>query len=117
MHETSLVNNSMHRRLSKVTEATLDHRRRKLGVEDELGNVHGVTKPMLVAFGQHRIKSIEDLAGCTTDDLHGWRELRRGRIVRHAGVLSALDVSRTDCETIIINARLAAGWIDQLART
>jgi len=117
MHEASLITNSMHRRLSEITETSLDDRRRELGVEDELRDVHGVTTLMLVAFGEHGIKSIEDLAGCATDDLHGWRELRRGRIVRHAGVLSALDVSRTDCETIILDARLAAGWIDQSART
>jgi transcription termination/antitermination protein NusA len=32
---------------------------------------------MLVVLGEHGINSIEDLAGCATDDLHGWSELRR----------------------------------------
>jgi hypothetical protein len=33
---------------------------------------------MLVAFGEHGIKSIEDLADCATDDLDGWNEFKDG---------------------------------------
>jgi transcription termination/antitermination protein NusA len=115
MSDTGLVTDLLHLRLPELSETSFDDKHRELGVEDRLKEIHGVTTLMLVAFGEHGIKSIEDLAGCATDDLHGWRELRRGRVLRHAGILSALGVSRKDCETIIVNARIAAGWIERSA--
>jgi N utilization substance protein A len=57
------------------------------------------------------IKSIEDLADCATDDLDGWSESKDGKTIRHAGILERFRVSCKDCETIIINARIKAGWI------
>jgi len=62
-------------------------------------------------LGEHGIKSIEDLADCATDDLNGWSESKGGKIIRHAGVLGRIRLSRKDCEAIIINARIKAGWI------
>ena len=66
---------------------------------------------MLVAFGEHGIKSIEDLADCATDDLDGWSESKDGKTIRHKGILDCFGVSRKDCEAMIINARVKAGWI------
>ena len=57
-------------------EAEQDARRQELGVADELKEVDGVTTRMLVAFGENDIKTVEDLAGCATDDLVGWTEGR-----------------------------------------
>ena len=92
-------------------EVNSDAKRKELGVEDSLKEVPGVTTRMLVAFGEHGIKSIEDLADCATDDLDGWSESKDGKTVKHAGILDHLNVSREDCETLIINARIKAGWI------
>ena len=66
---------------------------------------------MLVAFGEHGIKSIEDLADCATDDLDGWSESKDGKTIRHAGILDRCRVPREDCDAIILNARVKAGWI------
>ena len=33
---------------------------------------------MLVKFGENGIKTVEDLAGCATDDLAGWTERKDG---------------------------------------
>jgi N utilization substance protein A len=95
-----------------------DHAERKpdqseLGVEDELKEVYGISPLMLVVFGEHGIKSMEDLAGCATDDLHGWCELRHGRRFRHVGILDVFGLSREDCESIIIDARIKVGWIKE----
>jgi transcription termination/antitermination protein NusA len=54
---------------------------KELGVEDSLKDVPGVTTQMLVAFGEHGIKSIEDLADCGTDDLDGWSESKDGKTI------------------------------------
>jgi hypothetical protein len=53
----------------------------------------------------------EDLADCATDDLDGWSESKDGKTIRHAGILDRFKMSREDCEAIIINARIKAGWI------
>ena len=93
-------------------ERGLDEERRALGVEDELKTVPGVTTLMLVAFGKGDIKTVEDLAGCATDDLVGWTERKLGEVVRHPGVLTEQELSRAEAEQIIMQARLAAGWIE-----
>jgi hypothetical protein len=110
-HQIDLVRNSGPRRSSKRIEADFDAKRKELGVKDELKIIPGVTTQMLVALGEHGIKSIEDLADCATDDLNGWSESKGGKIIRHAGVLGRIRLSRKDCEAIIINARIKAGWI------
>jgi transcription termination/antitermination protein NusA len=98
--------------LAKV-EAEYDTRRRELGVSDDLGEVPGVTAKMLVAFGENDVKTVEDLAGCATDDLAGWTERKDGETTRTPGFLDGFDLSREECETIIMQARLRAGWITE----
>jgi N utilization substance protein A len=102
---------SERQRLSQDMEAIFDAKRKELGVEDSLKDLPGVTTRMLVQFGEHGIKSIEDLADCATDDLDGWSESEDGKTIRHAGILDRVGVSREDCEAIIINARIKSGLI------
>jgi N utilization substance protein A len=100
--------------LSKIEEE-LDSKRKELGVEDALREVPGVTTPMLVAFGENDIKTVEDLAGCATDDLVGWVERKDGETVRHPGILEGFGIEREEAETLIMQARVKAGWIDEAA--
>ncbi|MBN8919600.1 MAG: transcription termination/antitermination protein NusA, partial [Rhizobiales bacterium] len=94
-------------------EGELDARRQELGVEDALREVPGVTTPMLVAFGENGIKTVEDLAGCATDDLAGWTERKDGETKREPGILDGIEVSREDAEAIVMQARVKAGWISE----
>ena len=98
--------------LAKI-EGELDAKRKELGVEDELKEVEGVTSAMLVRFGENGIKTIEDLAGCATDDLAGWTERKDGEAVRQAGILDGFEISREEAEALIMQARLKAGWITE----
>jgi N utilization substance protein A len=93
-------------------ENELDKKRQELGVEDELTEVPGLGRAMLVAFGEHSIKTVEDLADCATDDLIGWSEKKDGSVTRHKGILDGFDVSREEAEQMILNARVRAGWIE-----
>jgi N utilization substance protein A len=93
-------------------EAEQEARRQELGVADELKEVEGVTTAMLVAFGENEIRTVEDLAGCATDDLVGWTEGRGAEAVRHAGALDGFELSRPDAEAMIMAARVKAGWIE-----
>ena len=94
-------------------EAELDDKRKELGVEDALKDVPGVTTKMLVALGENGVKTVEDLAGCATDDLTGWTERKDGETKHEPGFLDGLDVSREDAEAMIMQARLKAGWVTE----
>ncbi len=95
-----------------AVEAEFDEKRRALGVEDELREVEGVTTAMMVALGENDVKSVEDLAGCATDDLVGWTERKDGETTRHSGYLDGFDLSRQDAEAMVMAARIKAGWVE-----
>src|SRR5471030_144575 len=94
-------------------ESELDAKRVELGVADELKEILGVTTKMLVAFGENAVKTVEDLAGCATDDLTGWTERKDGESKHEPGFLDGLDVSREIAEAMIMQARLKAGWVTE----
>jgi len=94
-------------------EAELDAKRSELGVEDALKDIPGVTTKMLVAFGENGVKTVEDLAGCATDDLIGWTERKDGESTHNPGYLDGFGVSREDAESMIMQARLKAGWVTE----
>ena len=96
---------------SQSVASTSQHAETTFDAETSLKGIPGVTDQMLVAFGEHGVTCVEDLAACATDDLDGWSESKDGRTIRHAGILEHLRLSREDCEAIIINARIKAGWI------
>ena len=92
--------------------AELDARRVELGVLDELKEIEGLTPAMLVALGEAEIKSIEDLAGCASDDLIGWTERKQGETIKHKGAFTDLEVSAEEANALIMAARVKAGWIE-----
>ena len=93
-------------------ETELDDRRKALGVEDALRGIDGVTTQILVKFGENEVKTIDDLAGCATDDLVGWSEHKDGQNVQHPGYLAGVEISRGEAEAMIMSARVTAGWIE-----
>lgn len=93
--------------------AEFDDKRIELGVEDALGEIEGVTPKMMVALGQDGVKSVEDLAGCATDDLLGWNEQVNGERVHQKGALEDFDLTPDDANALIMAARLQMGWITQ----
>ena len=92
--------------------AELETKRVELGVKDEIKQIEGLTPAMLVALGEADVKSIEDLAGCATDDLIGWSERKQGETTKHKGAFSDLDVAADEANALIMKARVAAGWIE-----
>src|SRR5881394_3558832 len=94
-------------------EAELDTKRKELGVEDAVREVPGVTTTILVKLGENGVKTVEDLAGCATDDLAGFTERKDGETKQEPGFLDGMELSREDCEAMIMQARLKAGWITE----
>ena len=111
--ETAEELQSRARSFLEQQEAELDARRKELGVSDALGEVPGVTSKMLVKFGENDLKTVDDLAGCATDDLLGWTERKDGETTKFPGILDGFELTREDAEAMIMQARLAAGWITE----
>ena len=100
----------------EAQEAKREARRKELGVADDLKQVPGMTTAMMVALGENDVKSLEDFAGCTPDDLTGWTERPKTKdqdAVKHKGFLAAFETSKKDAEEMIMKARIAAGWITE----
>ena len=93
--------------------AEFDAKRRELGVEDEVAEVEGLTPAMLVKLGENGIKSLEDLAGCASDDLLGYVENKGNERVRVPGALEGFDLETSEINDVIMKARVKAGWIKE----
>ncbi len=91
----------------------LDARRKELGVEDALVAIEGLDLKMIVALGEAGIKTVEDFAGCVTDDLVGWTERVDGEKKHYDGVLESFKLKPEDAEDFIMRARIVAGWVTQ----
>jgi N utilization substance protein A len=92
----------------------MDDKRRELGVTDDMLEVEGVTSAIAVALGEAGVKTLEDLAGCATDDLLGYYEANKdGERVRIPGALEGFNLSSDDANAIIMKARVKAGWIKE----
>jgi N utilization substance protein A len=71
-----------------------------------------IAASMLAALGRNGIRTIEDLAACATDDLLGWTERRGEVLTQHPGIFEHMNVSRSECDSMILQARVRAGWIE-----
>ncbi len=97
----------------------LDDKRLALGVTDDVLEVDGVTPAMAVALGEHDVKTLEDLAGCATDDLIGYYETSKdsssgkGERVRIPGALDGFNLTSDDANAIVMKARVKIGWIEE----
>src|SRR6202000_2065133 len=101
--ETANELQSRAREYLEQLEAELETKRKELGVDDALKTVPGVTSKMLVKFGENEIKTVEDLAGCATDDLVGWTERKEGgEPTKFPGILAPHETSRDDAENMIM---------------
>jgi transcription termination/antitermination protein NusA len=94
-------------------EGEYDAQRKKLGVSDELREITGITTKMMVKFGEDGVKTIEDFAGYSADDLVGWKERKDGETKSFDGILTGFDISRTEAEQMVLQARVKVGWITE----
>jgi len=111
--ETALEIQTRAREYLERQEAALEDRRLELGVSDDLRTLHGMTSAMMVAVGEDGVKTLEDFAGYAVDELVGWREKKNGENIQHQGLLSGFDVSRSQVEEMIVEARIKVGWLSE----
>ena len=106
------IQNRARDHLDRENEA-LDAQRKEIGVADDLAEIEGLTPAMLVRLGENDIKTLEDFAGCVTDDLTGWFETVDRKRVRQDGILDGFDITADEAEAIIMQSRVKVGWVTQ----
>ena len=71
-------------------------------------------RPWRSRWASTSVKTLEDLAGCATDDLIGYYETSKDKErVRVPGALEGFNLTSDDANAIIMKARVKAGWIEE----
>jgi N utilization substance protein A len=81
----------------------LDERRKALGVEDALVEFTDFSNQVLIKLGEADVRSIEDLAGLAADELCDPED----------GILRAEGLDEETANEIVMQARVAVGWITE----
>jgi transcription termination/antitermination protein NusA len=89
-----------------------NQKRKDLGVSDDIEKIDGMNLNMLVLLGENKIKSLDDFAGFSTDELYGWVEKTELGNKKQKGLFTDFDISREQIEKMILDARLTLGWIE-----
>ncbi len=90
---------------------------KELGVEQSLFDYEGLTPQMFAVLAEDGIKTLEEFATCADWELAGGYTTVEGKRVKDDGLLEQFDVGLEEAQTLIMNARLALGWVteEQLA--
>ena len=89
----------------------LEERCNVLGIADDLLEVEDLSLKMIVALGENDVKTLEDFAYCSSDDLLGWDEIVEGEKKREEGILEGFDISMSQANELIMSARVRLGII------
>ena len=86
---------------------------KELGVEQSLFDYEGLTPQMFAVLGEDGIKTLEDFATCADWELAGGYTTVEGKRVKDEGLLEKFDVGLEEAQALIMNARLALGWVTE----
>ena len=82
-----------------------------LNVDESLMNFNFLNKAMLVNLAQNEIKTLDDFAGLTTDDLLGYYEDRHDKNSKVQGILEEFNLTKDEGDQLILEARKI--WLDK----
>ena len=86
---------------------------KELGVEQSLFDYEGLTPQMFAVLAEDGIKTLEEFATCADWELAGGYTTVEGKRVKDEGLLEQFDVGLEEAQTLIMNARLALGWVTE----
>ena len=66
---------------------------------------------MIVALGENDVKSLEDFAYCSSDDLLGWDEMSGEEKIHENGILENFDITYSQANNLIMSSRMKLGII------
>ena len=76
-----------------------------LKVESKFIEFWQLSSSMLVALAKNEIKTLDDFAGLTTDDLIGYFEDKHDKNSRVSGMLDGFNLTRDEADQLILEAR------------
>ena len=74
-------------------------------VSNDLLEFNFLTKTMLVTLAENNIKTLEEFAGLTTDDLIGYYEDRHDKNSKVTGILEEYNITKDEGDELIMEAR------------
>ena len=74
---------------------------KKLGVEDSLTKLEGMTQGMLVVLGEKNIKKLKDFAELSSDELIGGMDEIKGKRIKVDGYLEEFNLSKEEADNLI----------------
>jgi len=83
----------------------IDKKLKDLGIEDDLINFKGLTPGMLLTLGEKKIKTLNDFAELSTDELIGGEDEKKGVKFRIDGYLEEFALTKNEADDLIIKAR------------
>ena len=91
----------------------LEEKCNELGIEDDLLEIEDLSLKMIVTLGENDVKTLEDFAYCSSDDLLGWDEIVEGEKKREEGILEGFDITISQANDLIMAARVRLGIIPE----
>ena len=91
----------------------LEEKCNELGIADDLLEIEDLSLKMIVTLGENDVKTLEDFAYCSSDDLLGWDEIVEGEKKREEGILEGFDISISQTNDLIMSARVKLGIIPE----
>tara|TARA_B100001123_G_scaffold429809_1_gene548845 strand:- start:239 stop:1780 length:1542 start_codon:yes stop_codon:yes gene_type:complete len=89
----------------KKEKEDISKKLKELGVEDAFINLKGLTPGMLVTLGEKKIKTLNDFAELSTDELIGGFDEKKGKRFKIEGYLEEFALSKSEADELIMNAR------------
>ena len=105
--EKEIVDELIDRSKKFITEKEIkdNERLKELNVSKDLLEFNFLTKTMLVTLAENNIKTLEEFAGLTTDDLIGYYEDRHDKNSKIKGILEEFNLTRDEGDELIMEAR------------
>jgi len=90
--------------LEKETKEILD-KVKELGIDEKLLNHEGLSLGMLLTLGQKNIKTLQDFADLSSDELIGGFDEIKGKRIEFEGALQNFNLTRSEADNLIMKAR------------
>ena len=105
--EEEIVDELIDRSKKFITEKEIkdNERLKELNVSKDLLEFNILTKTMLVTLAENNIKTLEEFAGLTTDDLIGYYEDRHDKNSKIKGILEEFNLTKDEGDELIMEAR------------
>ena len=111
--DEDIVNELMERANKSIQQTEQDNIKalEEMSVDKSLLNFNFLNKAMQVKLAKNNVKTLDDFAGLTTDDLLGYYEDRHDKNSKVTGILEEFNLTKDEGDQLILEARKI--WLDK----